>query len=265
MPAAFELASSVTSAGDGVFRVELPDGWQQGRGAFGGVVLATLLRAIEAAEPDPARVSRTLLGDLCGPLLPGPATVTTRALRRGSNQSNWLAELTQEGQVVATATAVLSPPRTALSRTVLPPPAAIPSWREQSPLDPGPFGPRFAQHYDYRTSGGDALGISAGEPAIDGWIRERELLARVDAPALVARLDAWWPTLFNLEGRVRPSATISFTAEILVDPSTLPPAEPLRYRARMAGLHDGFFVELRELWHQGRVVALNQQTFAVIK
>jgi hypothetical protein len=33
----------------------------------------------------------------------------------------------------------------------------------------------------------------------------------------------------------------------------------------MAALHDGFFVELRELWQGERVVALNQQTFAILR
>ena len=33
----------------------------------------------------------------------------------------------------------------------------------------------------------------------------------------------------------------------------------------MEALHDGFFVELRELWHGDHVVALNQQTFAILR
>jgi hypothetical protein len=86
----------------------------------------------------------------------------------------------------------------------------------------------------------------------------------VDAPALIARLDAWFPTLFYY-AQPRPVATVSFVAQILADPATLPPADPLRYRARMAALNDGFFVELRELWRADRLVALNQQTFAIIK
>jgi Acyl-CoA thioesterase N-terminal domain/Acyl-CoA thioesterase C-terminal domain len=263
MPSAFEAATAVT-ADDAVWFADIPDGWQQGRGAFGGVVLATLLRAIERAEPDAARATRTLSGDLCGPVLPGRAAIAVRALRRGSNQSNWTAELVQEGQVLATASAVLSPRRIARSEAHLSPPAPLPPWRELAPLGLGSsFGPPFARHYDYRTAGVAFAG--SGEATIDGWVREREPLARVDAPALVGRLDAWYPTLFDLDRTPRPVATISFTAEILVDPATLPPGEPLRYRARMAALHDGFFVELRELWHDGRVVALNQQTFAILK
>ena len=255
-----------------VDRVEIPDRWQQGRGAFGGLVLATMLRAIERAETDGARVTRTVTGDLCGPVLPGPADVEVRTLRRGNNQSNFAATLAQSGNVLAAATAVLSPARLdaasahadALRFSPAPPPPTRP-WRELPVVEVGPpLGPVFTQHYEYRALSPSPF-ARTGEPVTDGFVRERVPLARVDAPALVARLDAWWPTLFALSGAPRPVATISFTAQILVDPATLPPDEPLRYRARMEALHEGFFVELRELWHGDRVVALNQQTFAILR
>jgi acyl-CoA thioesterase superfamily protein/acyl-Coa thioesterase superfamily protein len=263
----FAAASAVTAVGPSDFRAVIPDAWQQGRGAFGGLVLATLLRAIEKSEPDGTRVTRTLTGDLSGPVLPGPVDIQVRSLRRGNNQSNLAAELTQAGVVLATATAVLSPPR--LPTRAVPPfvptaPGPSQPWSDLALLDVGaPVGPVFTQHYEYRSLA-PAFG-GAADASIDGWIRERAPLARLDAPALVGRLDAWWPTLFALDSVPRPMATISFTAEILVDPASLPPAEALRYRARMAALHDGFFVELRELWHGDRVVALNQQTFAILR
>jgi hypothetical protein len=247
-------------------RIEIPDGWQQGRGAFGGLVLGVMLRAIERAEPDRARVTRTLTGDLCGPVVPGAADVEVRALRRGNNQSNLAATLTQDGVVLAAATAVLSPPRLVDAPPFAPaPPPPSPPWRDVPPLDLGAgVRPVFTQHYEYRALV-SSPSAPFGEAIIDGFIRERVAPERLDAPALVGRLDAWWPTLFAIAGAPRPVATISFTAQILVDPASLPPDEPVRYRARMAALHDGFFVELRELWHEGRVVALNQQTFAILR
>ncbi|MCU1282773.1 MAG: TesB-like acyl-CoA thioesterase 1 [bacterium] len=280
------VASAVSEIAPGRYRATIPDAWQQGRGAFGGLVLAILLRAIEAgeaaaaatttagSEPARRRTTRTLAGDLCGPALPGPAEIVVRALRRGNNQSNLAAELTQEGVVVATATAVLSPARLATGdgRATPPfsPPAAPPAsapWSEVavSPIGP-PLGPVFTQHYEYRPTSGGPTGFAAvGEPYAEGWIRERVTLAALDAPALVGRLDAWWPTLFAIDGALRPVATISFSAQMLADLASLPAAEPLRYRARMVALYEGFFVELRELWRGDRVVALNQQTFAILR
>jgi hypothetical protein len=260
----FFAATALERVGAGNFRAQIPDGWQQGRGAFGGLVLGTLLRAMEAAEPDRARAARTLSGDLCGPLLPGPADVSVRVLRRGKNQTNLAAELRQDDEVLALASAVLSTPR---PQPTVPPldvaPAAA-DWRAAPvlPVAP-PIGPSFAAHYEYR---GDGRPFAAtGEARAEGWVRERQPLARLDAPALIGRLDAWWPTLFHVDSTPRPVATVSFVAEIFADPATLLPDEPLRHRARMVGLRDGFFVELRELWRGDELVALNQQTFAIIK
>ncbi len=263
----FADASAITLVSGTRFRADIPDGWQQGRGAFGGLVLATLLRAIERAEPDASRVTRSLSGDLCGPVMPGAAEVRVVELRRGNNQTNLSATLTQNDVVLAAATAVLSRPRRAGDASAprfsaAPPPASGP-WQDLPALPvAAPAGPVFAQHYEYRSGRAPFAGGSA---TVDGFIREREPLARVDAPALIGRLDAWWPTLFELDGTPRPVATISFTAQILVDPATIAPAAPLRYRARMEALNDGFFVEMRELWDGERVVALNQQTFAILR
>jgi hypothetical protein len=263
-PMDFALASTVERVAPGRFRVEVPDGWQQGRGAFGGLVLGTLARAAVASDDDRTRALRTLAGDICGPVLPGPAEIEVRVLRRGSNQTNLSAELRQGGETQAIASVVLSKPRPTVAPGPLEAPPAPGDFASLPaiPVAP-PLGPVFASHYEYRSP--LHFGVVTGEARTQGWVREQVPLARVDAPALVARLDVWWPTLFHVEGVRRPMATISFVAELLVDPATLPPAEPLQYRARLAALHEGFFVELRELWHQGRPVALNQQTFAILK
>ena len=63
-PSPFELATSLERLSDQTFSAIIPDGWQQGRGAFGGLVLGLLTRAMQAAEPDAQRTLRTLLGDL---------------------------------------------------------------------------------------------------------------------------------------------------------------------------------------------------------
>src|SRR5262249_22126453 len=260
----FEAATAVEQLGEGTFRAVIPDGWQQGRGAFGGVVLATLLRAIVHAEPDRQRAARTLAGDICGPVLPGPVDIQVRELRRGSNLSNFAAELTQGGAILAVAAAVLSKPR-ASSREFsvkAPPPE---DWQSAPvlPVAP-PLGPVFAQHYEYRSTG---RGPFAGHPVPEtiGWIRERTTPSRLDAPAVIGLLDAWYPTLFMIEEAPRPISTVQFTAELVADPASLDPALPLRYRAEMISLREGFFLESRELWRGDQVVALNQQTFVIIK
>jgi hypothetical protein len=61
-------------------------------------------------------------------------------------------------------------------------------------------------------------------------------------------------------------ATIGFTLDIVAGVDGLDPLAPMAYRAHVPVCHDGYFVENRELWGvDGRLVALNQQTFAIIQ
>lgn len=258
----FERATTLRPLGDGRFSVDVPDGWQQGRGAFGGLVLGTLLRAIEACEPDPLRRTRALVGDLVGPVQPGESEIVVTVLRRGSNQTNLRADLLQGGEVVAHANVVSSKPRPDdLAIAVTPP--ARPDFRDVAALPDFDVGPRFARFYEYRNTG--PIPFSAGAEAFaSGFVREKDVPSRVDAPALVALLDVWWPAMFSLANRPRAGATVSFTAEILCDPSTIDPSTPLFVTCRAVAGHQGFIVEFRELWDGDRLVAMNQQTFAVL-
>ena len=266
MLADFEQASAVRATGPGAFEATVPDGWQQGRGAFGGLVYGLLARAMEAEVGNPGRRLQTLAGDIAGPVLPGLATLRVEVLRRGSKQSNLQARLIQRGNVLAVASGVFCAPREVqMPRpgNVDPPDRA--AWDQLPVLDIAPpLGPDFARAYEYRSAGPPPLG-GAHDAETAGYIRERTPPSRRDAPSVIALLDAWWPTLWSIITEPRPVATTSFVAELLVDPARLDPAEPLFHDARMAGRGDGFFVELRALWSGDTCVAMNQQTFALLR
>lgn len=247
------------------FSANIPDGWQQGRGAFGGLVLGTLVRAMEKQLGDPARTLRSLSGDLCGPAMVGRASVEVATLRAGKNLTNLDARLVQEGGVVARASGVFSTPR-----RVDPVPAVAQAnrvgfgdWAAIAPAPVGPpIAPVFAQHYEYRTTQPPFTGGS--EPVVDGFVRMREPSGPLGAAEIMGLLDAWWPALFSVITAPRNIATASFTAEIMRDLRSLDPSAPLYYRGRVIAEHEGFFVELRELHSREGVVALNQQTFVMI-
>lgn len=265
MPSPFEVASAIVPAGPNRFAAEVPDHWQTGRGAFGGLVVALLARAIEASEPDPTRRMRTFLGDICGPVLVGPAELEVTVLRRGKNQTNLRADLRQNGEILAFGAAVLSTPRTSVLpnlRTKLEPPPD----RTKAILVPhdAPLKPTFTRHFDYEVTG--AVPFSGVSEAVTaGFIREREPPSAMNAPNLIALLDCFWPASFPTLSLPRAIPTVSFAAQILCDPSTLDPSMPLYYRGRTIGEHEGFQPELRELYDlAGNLVALNEQMFAVL-
>ena len=271
MSESFERASAIEPAGDGasgasgVFRWIVPDGWQQGRGAFGGLVVGAMIRAILGAERDATRPLRSIAADLCGPVGPGEATISVGVLRRGRGTTFLDARVTQKGEVVAHASALLAGARAVEAKsTRLEAPPSLPPWREVDVITVAPPGPTFAQHYEHRSALGAPFTPKGESAKCEGWIRERAPLPTLDAAAMAGRIDAWWPTLFSLDPRPRPVATVAFTMQLLADPSTLPADAPLAYRARMLSLGDGFFVELRELWAGDRCVAINPQTFAIL-
>lgn len=265
MPSPLELASTLTRLSDDSFSANIPDHWQQGRGAFGGLVLAVLVRAMQGAEPDERRPLRSLLGDLCGPVLPGPATVKVQVLRRGNNLSNLDAQLVQNGEVQARASGVFSTARKVDAEPRSPQFPEQPDWQGVSvaPLVP-PMAPVFTQHFEFRSTGLWPFACT-GKATASGYIREKIAPTRIDAAHVIALLDAWWPAQFSVERVPRAVATVSFGAQLLTDVTALDPARPLFHRAEVVALQDGFFVEMRQLWSGPTLVALNQQTIALLK
>lgn len=265
----FAVASAVERAGDGRFRLRVPDGWQQGRGAFGGLVLGALVRAVEASEPDAERAVRALSGEITGPVLAGEAAIEVAALRRGAHVSTWSASLVQGGEVLGRASVVLGRARP-VDRAIAPaPPTAERGFRpfdEGLAMDPSiGFGPAFARHYEYRLTG--PMPFSAGpEPIAAGWVRARRPPPVLGAAELTALADVWWPAIFSVEEGPRPTSTITFTLQLPPTRGPLPGDRPLFHCARVLGGGAGYLAEQRELWTEGgELVALNTQTFVVIK
>jgi hypothetical protein len=261
----FDRHTQVTSSGGDVYTAEIPDGWQQGRGAFGGLVLAIMLRAIEQSEPEKERTLRSLSGEICAPVIVGAATIRVELMRRGAAVSYFDARLLQSGEVQARMSAILGAARPLTSPVPSRAAPLQPAFSEQNVIAIGPpMGPVFAQHFEYRPTGVMPFG-GGREASAAGWIRDRAPRAHFDACAIVGHLDAWWPAIYGVETTPRPCATISFTAELLVDPRSLPTDAPLFYTGRVDALHEGYFVEQRELWSGTTLVAMNQQTFAILR
>jgi acyl-CoA thioesterase len=257
------LYEATTPSADGTLLIH--DGWQQGRGAYGGLTIAAAIRAIEQRVGDPRRKVRTVTAEIPGPTLPGRASFAVDILRSGNSVTVARAALRQGDDVTTHAVAVL-----AASRDI----ADAPTWRELTrpespawssvatlPVD-GPF-PQFARHFEYRTVSGVAGAGGAAQTI--GWVRPRNPGEPRDAAFIAALIDAWWPAAMLRMKAPRPLATIGFTLELVDELRDLGDA-PLLYRGTVPVAGDGYFLETRELWTEdGRLLAINHQTFAVIR
>lgn len=265
MTADFKTITTPRPLGPLRFEATIPDGWQQGRGAFGGLVIANLIRALEASEPEPNRTLRSLTAELCGPVLPGSTELAVESLRRGSGVTTLAVRLTQGGEVLAHAIGVFGRARAERPRSTFMTPPKAPPWREVPHLTAMLASAPFARFFEVRCVG--PLPFSgASEPVASGWIRPRNPGPARDAAYIAACADAWWPALFSVEPALRPVGTISYTLELAGTCAGLDPEAPFFHRARIVAEHEGYVVELRELWGEdGRLIALNQQTIAVIR
>ena len=261
-------------ATDGRFGWSVPQGWRQGRGAWGGLVIGAMLRAMQAWDPVVAPV-RTVSAQISSPVI-GDVEIAVRALRSGSSMTTWhleVRDVTTDAHL-AQATVI-----TAADRQVEVTDLAVVTWRPESAPAPSgssedwrevpvlpvrpPMGPEFAAHLEFRATQG--LPLSGGGPCTSGWIRD-PLGREWDDVRVLAVVDAWWPSLFVSFDSVRPMATVDFTAHLVGDPSTALSGEPLRYASELLGFHAGYATERRRLWSRSGVLLVeSMQSLAVIR
>lgn len=261
------LAEVTTPERDGDhYRLEVPDGWQQGRGAFGGLVLAALTRAMDRELADPTARLRTLTGQLPAPTLVGPAEIQVEILRRGSAMHTLAARLVQAGELRAYAVGVFGRARVPVRWQTLAPPD-VPSWADVAalPTGTGSLHPPFASHFELRPIAPFPFS-RASEARCTGWVRPRDPGPLRDAAYVVAVADAYWPAALAVLAAPRPMATVAYTLELIEPLDELDPDAPLLHRAYGPAAVDGFAYETRELWGaDGRLVGRNHQSFVVIK
>jgi acyl-CoA thioesterase len=251
------------------YTLEVPPGWRQGRGAFGGISIGAAIRAIEARVADPRRAVRAVTAEIPAPVEEGQAHLAVEVLRAGSSVTTARAALVQAGATRLHAVAVLAAARAGtegLRWRELAPPTA-PAWRDVAPLalprGPGPW-PEFIQHFELRVVEGLPFTGREGARTL-GWVRPRARGGPQDAALIAALIDAWWPVVYARSRAPRPIATIAFTLDVVDGLAGLDPEAPLLYRGTAPVCGDGYCLETRELWGEdGRLVAINQQTIAII-
>jgi hypothetical protein len=209
---------------------------------------------------------RALTAEICAPVMPGPNAIRITLLRRGTGVATIAARIERDGEVLAHAVGVMGRRRAPDADFCQLEAPALPPWREVQPVVMRPpLAAAFAPNFEYRPVG--VLPFSGGSDAIaSGWVRPVEPGALRDAAYVTTVVDAWWPAVFARMTERRPMATLTFSLQLFDGLEGLDPAAPLAYRARGLVARDGYVSEQRELFGEdGRLVALNLQTFAVIK
>lgn len=254
--------------GPRLFEAHFPTTWMQGRGAFGGLVLGTMVRALLEADDSDGRTLRSLTSEIIGPVQPGPARIEIELLRRGSAVTTLRAELLQGDGCQAHVVAVFGNPRPdamTYQHTAWPSP---PPWQEVPPLElDSPFIPEFVRHFVIRNIGArDQVGSHDARTA--GWVAPRVPCQRRDAAFVVAMVDVWWPACLAMMTMPRPVATLTYSLDLVCDYARLAAQgeAPLYFSGRSQVARDGYTSEERLLFDaSGQLLAVNHQLIAIIK
>lgn len=256
----FDLDTAVQDLGGGRFGAEMSERWWVERGPNGGYVAAVILRAIQAAA-EIKRAPRSLTVQFPRAPVAGPVEITVRTEREGGTVTFLSARMEQQGELQATALAVLADDLDASGFAELQMPAVEPPAELYSP-DPEKVSgmPTMFQNYSVRPALGEEA-FSGGAPYSGLWIRAREPRL-LDAPLAAAILDAWFPAPFiKLDGPA-PAPTIDYTVHFRAPlPEPGASAEDAYLATFRSGLaRGGFFEEDGELWSQdGNLLAQSRQ------
>jgi acyl-CoA thioesterase len=256
----FDVDTAVERLAEGRFAAQMSERWWVERGPNGGYVAALILRAMQETAGR-ERAPRSLAVHFPRSPSAGPVEMSVRIEREGGSATFLSARMEQEGEVQATALAVLSTDWEGPDYTEIEMPEAEQPEELYSP-DPEdvPGMPTMFQNYSVRPAVGAEV-FSGGQPYSGAWLRTRE--ARLlDAPLVTAMMDAWFPAPFVKLERPTPAPTLDYTVHFR---SPLPPpgasAEDPYLAVFKSGLaRDGFFEEDGELWSpDGTLLAQSRQ------
>lgn len=247
----FDTATLLEPLPDGNFRGHTSPAYANMVGPFGGVIAACLL---QAPMRDARRLGEpiALTVNFAAALADGEFIVQARALRTNRSTQHWAMELSQGGEVAASATAVFAVRRPTWSAPEAAPPANLPPPGSllRAPLVGRPA---WTRHYDMRFARGGLPEAYDGEPQLDSvsqvWVRD-EPPRPLDFVSLAALCDSFFPRIFVRRRKVAPIGTVSLTTYFHADSALLAAQgqDHVLGTARGLNFRNGYFDQSAEVW-----------------
>jgi len=215
-------------------------------GPFGGLTAATFVRAIER-HPDHLGDPVALTINFAGPVTEGEFEISTRAVRTNRSNQHWYLELSQDGAVATTATAVFGTRRETWNDAEASPPS-VPA---PSEVKAGGF-PDFiawARNYEMRFTAGALNEEESADSTISLWVRDFPSRA-LDFASLTSMCDIFYPRIFQRRGKYVPAGTISLTIHYFSTTEDLAKQADsyVLAHAHSRRFNRGYFDQSAELW-----------------
>jgi acyl-CoA thioesterase len=239
--------------------------WYQGRGAYGGIVAALLLKGSQTRIVERDRIPRSLTVHFPLAAEQGAIELHTALERDGKRISHTTARLIQNNETVAFSTTTFAKKRehaVSYARAQMP---RVPPPEQTRLMRDNMLAPVFTQFFDISYCIGSPPFSGADTPELGGWIAPRQPLL-CDAALAVALLDAWPPAAMSMSTGPMLAASVDFTVHFFeaLPLANATPGDRYLVHVRSKIAKDGYSEELRELWSRdGVLLAQCRQLFAM--
>lgn len=248
-----------------VYKLTIPDHWSQGRTVFGGLSAGLAYQAAENLITD-NRELRAFHCNFVGPLnVEEEIEVSAEVLRTGKNVTQILAKVTQGGQVGVMVQICFGVARTSKLDFKSHPEHEMPIPKKAKFIPQVPkLVPKFIRHFDLAIEVGSFGVGSTRDPEMHGWCRLTKPPTEMKMGYLIALMDCWPPSMFQMMKIPAPASTMSWDIEFIHPISQIKPEEWLAMVVKASHVNQGYGHEEANFWDSsGNLVALSRQVITV--
>ncbi len=257
-----EIANTVEAEGEG-YRGIIPDGWRQGRTAYGGLTAGLSLVAAQRQFPDlPPFRSATI--NFIGPVT-GDPIFTSRLLRQGRNVTSVETTGHVDDKIISSCTFIFAGLRdSAITVGLSAPEAPLPDDCESfTPPGAEGFVPAFFNRFETRLIAGARPMSGASEGYIRTWSRHDDAASREGIASLLTLGDVLPPSAAPLFKQMGAISSVNWIFTVLTD---APKTEEgwWQVETKLTAAAGGYSTQVMRVWNtDGQLVAEGMQCVAI--
>jgi acyl-CoA thioesterase len=259
MPTFRDVIVGLEAAGDG-FEIDAPEGWRQGRTAYGGITAALAVATAGRAHADlpPLRSAQfAFVGPASGRL-----RFVSQILRQGRSATIVGVDVTGDAGPAARAILTYGAAReSAVAHDTAPRPAVPPPEDCDLYFHPRGVSPGFSGNFEARLAAGARPLTPGAAPEATVWVRHAGDAGDDQVLAMIALADVLPPAAFVAFPQLAPISTATWTLD-LFHPTPTGDWRLLRSVSEQAG--EGYSLQAMSLWDaDGRRLAVGRQMVAI--
>ena len=262
MSAFKSIADNMSKGGKG-YQAVIPDGWRQGRTAYGGLTTGLAIEAARRAFPDlpPLRSAQI---NFVGPVTDDPVFIST-LLRQGRNVTSVRTDAVCGDKIVASAIFIFGASRQSdLSQTLSAPSSPDPDTCDSffTPIM-AKFAPGFTQNFDIRLIDGARPISGAEQPYIRCWARHTDKASQTGEASFMTLGDVLPPACMPTFKRTGPVSSVNWHMNILVD-DLVTEHGWWQIETRQTATEGGYSSQIMRFWNRaGELAAEGMQSVAI--